>query len=151
MSRFMADEWDKVRAQKRGGGVGHVPLQLDEAETRYGCEPADDRTPEQYFERRWALTLLDTVLQRLRAEYEREGKGELFAALNSTLAGSRESQPYAELAAHAGFSEGAVKVAVHRLRKRYRHLLRAEIAQTMAEGADVDEELRYLCAVLAGR
>ena len=83
MSRFMADEWDKVRAQKRGGGVVHVPLQLDTAETRYGHEPADNRTPEQYFERRWALTLLDTVLQRLRAEYEREGKGELFAGLNS--------------------------------------------------------------------
>ena len=150
MSRFMADEWDKVRAQKRGGGVGHVPLQLDDAETRYGCEPADHRTPEEYFERRWALTLLDTVLQRLRAEYESEGKGGLFAALSETLAGSRESQPYAELAAQLSLSEGAVKVAVHRLRKRYRHLLRAEIAQTAAQGEDVDEELRHLFAALGG-
>jgi RNA polymerase sigma-70 factor (ECF subfamily) len=150
MSRFMAEEWDKVRTQKRGGGVGHVPLQLDDAETRYGCEPADNHTPEEYFERRWALTLLGTVLQRLRVEYDREGKGELFAALNSTLAGSRESQPYARLAEQLDLSEGAVKVAVHRLRKRYRHLLRAEIAQTVAAGEDVDEELHHFFAALAG-
>lgn len=149
MSRFMSDEWDKERAQKRGGGVSHVPLQLDDAETRYGCEPADGHTPEQYFERRWALTVLDTVLQRLRAEYEREGKGELFAALNSTLVGGRESQPYAQLAARLGLSEGAVKVAVHRLRKRYRHLLRTEIAQTVAAEEDVDEELHHFFAALA--
>ena len=150
MSRFLADEWDKLRAQKRGGGAAHVPIQLDTAETRYGHEPADDRTPEQYFDRRWAMTLLDTVLQKLRAEYEHEDKAELFAALNSSLVGGRESQPYAELAAQLGMNEGAVKVAVHRLRKRYRHLLRAEIAETLAENEDVDEELRRLFAVLAG-
>ena len=149
MNRFMAGEWDKVRAQKRGGGVGHVPLQLGAAETRYGCEPADERTPEQYFERRWALTLLDAVLQRLRAEYEVEGKRKLFAVLSSTLTGDRASQPYGTLATQLGLSEGAEKVAVHRLRKRYRHLLREEIAQTMAEGEDVDEELRHLFAALA--
>jgi RNA polymerase sigma factor (sigma-70 family) len=142
MSRFLADEWDKLRAQKRGGGITHVPVQLDAAETRYGHEPADDCTPEQCFERRWALTLLETVLQRLRAVYEREGKGELFAALNSTLIGGRESQPYAELAGQLGMNEGAVKVAVHRLRKRYRQLLRTEIAHA---------ELRHLFAALAGR
>jgi RNA polymerase sigma-70 factor (ECF subfamily) len=149
MNRFMADEWDKLRAQKRGGGVAHVPLQLNDAETRYGCEPADDRTPEQYFERRWALTLLDTVLQRLRREYEQEGKGEVFAALHSTLGGS-DSRSYAELGAQAGLSEGAVKVAVHRLRKRYRRLLRDEIAQTSAAGANVDEELQHLFGALSG-
>ena len=149
MSRFMSDEWDKLRAKKRGGGESHIPLQLDDAETRYGCEPADTRTPEQYFERRWALTLLDTVLQKLRLEYERQGKGELFSRLNSSLVGSKGSQPYAELARESELSEGAVKVAVHRLRKRYRHLLRAEIAQTMSEGADVDEELHQLFAALA--
>lgn len=151
MSRFLADEWDKMRAQKRGGGVVHVPVQLDTAETRYGHEPADDSTPEQYFERRWALTLLGTVLKRLGAEYEREGKGGLFATLNPGLVGGRETQPYAEMAAGLGMNEGAVKVAVHRLRKRYRQLLREEIAHTMAEGEDVDEELRHLFAVLGGR
>jgi RNA polymerase sigma-70 factor (ECF subfamily) len=149
-SRFLADEWDKLRAQKRGGGVVHVPVQLDSAETRYGHEPADKASPEQYYERRWALTLLETVLERLRAEYEREGKGELFAGLNSCLVGGQDSQPYAQLAAQLGMNEGAVKVAVHRLRKRYRQLLRAEISQTLAETENVDEELHHLFAVLSG-
>lgn len=151
MSRFMAGEWDKLRAQKRGGAAKHLPLQLETGETRYGHEPADNSTPEQCFERRWALTLLDTVLQRLRAEHEREGKSELFAALHPTLAGDREQQPYAELAAKLNMNEGAVKVAVHRLRKRYRQLLRDEIAGTLAEPSDIDEELRHLFAVLAGQ
>jgi len=151
MSRFLADEWDKARAQKRGGGVAHVPIQLDTAETRYGHEPADHGTPEQGYERRWALTLLETVLQRLRAEYEHAGKGELFAGLNASLVGGREAQPYAELAAKLDMNEGAVKVAVHRLRQRYRKLLRSEIAETMAATEDVDQELHHLFAVLAGR
>jgi len=149
MSRFLADEWDKVRAQKRGGGIAHLPVQLDTAETRYGHEPVDNCTPEQCYERRWALALLDTVLQGLRAEYEREGNGELFATLNSSLIGGRESQPYVQLAAKLGMNEGAVKVAVHRLRKRYRQLLRAEIAETMVGTENLDEELRHLVAVLA--
>lgn len=151
LSRFLADEWDKQRAQKRGGGVVHVPVQLDTAETRYGHEPAAAGTPEQDYERRWALTLLDTVLQRLRAEYERGGKGVLFAGLSSSLVGSRESQPYAELAGQLGMHEGAVKVAVHRLRKRYRLLLQAEIAQTLSGTEQVEDELRHLFAVLARR
>jgi RNA polymerase sigma factor (sigma-70 family) len=149
MSRFLANEWDKQSAQKRGGHMIHVPVQLDTAETRYGHEPADNSTPEQCYERRWALTLLDTVLQRLRAEYDREGKKDLFAALGDTLVGSRESQPYASLAKQLNMNEGAVKVAVHRLRKRYRQLLREEIAQTAASPEDVDEELRHLFAVLS--
>jgi RNA polymerase sigma factor (sigma-70 family) len=151
MSRFLSDEWDKLRAKKRGGNVTHLPLQLDTGETRYGHEPADNSTPEQCFERRWALTLLDTVLQRLRVEYEREGNKKIFATLHSTLVGGREQQPYEELAGHLDMNEGAVKVAVHRLRKRYRQLLREEIAETMAESEDVDEELHHLFAVLAGR
>jgi RNA polymerase sigma-70 factor (ECF subfamily) len=149
MSRFLADEWDKVRAQKRGGGQAHVPLQLDAAETRYGLEPADESTPEQSYERRWALTLLETVLHRLREEYAQAGRGELFAQLNPCLTGDRDSLPYAELGARLGMNEGAVKVAVHRLRKRYRELLRAEIAQTMTETENVDDELRHLFSVLA--
>ncbi len=151
LQRFLADEWDKGRAQKRGGGVPHIPVQLDSAETRYGHEPADELTPEQSYERRWALTLLDTVLQNLRAEYARTGKGELFARLSACLVGGRDTQPYAELAGLLGMNEGAVKVAVHRLRQRYRQLLRDEIAQTTAQPGDVDDELRHLFAVLAGR
>ncbi len=150
MNCLLADEWDKARAQKRGGGVPLVPLQFDTAETRYGVEPADDVTPERSFERRWALTLLEEVLKRLQAEYEAEGKAELFAALNPCLVGERTSQPYVELAAKLGMNEGAVKSAVHRLRQRYRQLLRDEIAQTVADPAEVDEELRHLFAVLAG-
>jgi len=150
LQRFLSDEWDKGRAQKRGGKIPHVPVQLDSAETRYGHEPADELTPEQSYERRWALTLLDTVLQNLRTEYERAGKGDLFAGLNSCLVGGRETQPYAELAAQLAMNEGAVKVAVHRLRKRYRQLLRDEIAQTTAGAGDVDDELHHLFAVLAG-
>ena len=150
MNHFLADEWDKARAQKRGGGQIPVPLQFDTAETRYGYEPVDNTTPEQNFERRWALTLLDTVLQRLHSEYEQEGRAELFATLHPCLVGDRSSQPYAELAVKLGVSEGAVKSAVHRLRQRYRQLLHDEIAQTVAEPGEVDEELRHLFTVLAG-
>ena len=149
MNHFLADEWDKARAQKRGGGVTPLPLQFDTAETRYTHEPADKVTPEQNFERRWALTLLDEVLRRLRAEYVEEGRAELFAALHPCLVGDRTAQPYAELAEKLGVSEGTVKAAVHRLRQRYRQVLRAEIAQTVAGPGEVDEELRHLFAILA--
>ena len=150
LNHFLSDEWDKARAQKRGGGVPPVPLQFDTAETRYGVEPADNVTPERSFELRWALTLLEEVLNRLRGEYEQEGKAALFTALNPCLVGERTSQPYAELAKKLGTTEGAVKAAVHRLRQRYRALLRDEIAQTVAGPDEVDEELRHLFAVLAG-
>jgi RNA polymerase sigma factor (sigma-70 family) len=150
LSRFLSNEWDKQRRQKRGGDVVHVPVQLDTAETRYGHEPADNSTPEQCYERRWALTLLDSVLRRLRADYEGQGKQELFTALGGTLVGSRDALPYAALAKQLATSEGAVRVAVHRLRKRYRQLLREEIAQTTAGPDQVDEELRHLFTVMAG-
>jgi len=149
MNHFLADEWDKARAQKRGGGLAPIPLQFDVAETRYSHEPADNVTPEHSYERRWALTLLDEVLRRLRSEYEQDGRGELFAALHPCLVGDRSSQPYAELAVKLGISEGTVKSAVHRLRQRYRQLLRDEIAQTVVEPGEVDEELKHLFAVLA--
>src|SRR5512142_1168527 len=131
MERFLANEWDKVRAQKRGGGQRNVPIQLETAETRYGVEPADTRTPEQAFEYRWALTLLDEVVGQLEEEFRTRDQGELFAALKPCLVGDRMSQPYPELAAKLGMEEGAVRVAVHRLRQRYRELLRAEIANTV--------------------
>jgi len=151
MSHFLANQWDKARAQKRGGSVRLVPLQIDEAETRYGREPADPSTPEQAYERRWVLALLDEVLTRLQQECAKEGKAELFERLKPCLVGERESQPYPELAAQLGLSEGAVKVAVHRLRRRYRHLLRSEIANTVATAAEIDEEMHHLFAVLARR
>jgi RNA polymerase sigma factor (sigma-70 family) len=149
MNHFLSDEWDKARAQKRGGGRTPVPLKFDTAETRYGHEPADSVTPEQSYERRWALTLLDEVLKRLQSEYAAEGKAELFAELNPCLVGDRTSQPYAELAVKLDLTEGAVKSAVHRLRQRYRQLLRDEIAQTVAEPGETDEELRHLFQILS--
>jgi RNA polymerase sigma factor (sigma-70 family) len=150
LSHFLANEWDKARAQKRGGAVQLVPLQLDNAETRYGQEPADPVTPEQCFERRWALALLDEVLNRQRQEHLEAGTGELFDALKPCLVGARQAQPYAALAAKLGMTEGAVKVAVHRLRQRYRQLLREEIANTVATPAEVAEEMHHLFKVLAG-
>ena len=151
MSHFLANEWDKARAKKRGGAVEIVPLQLDSAETRYGREPADLSTPEQAYERRWAVTLLDGVLQGLQKECAAQGKSEVFEQLKPCLVGEAERQPYPVLAAQLGLSEGAVKVAVHRLRQRFRQLLRAEIANTVATPAEVDEEMHHLFAVLARR
>jgi RNA polymerase sigma-70 factor (ECF subfamily) len=149
LSHFLANEWDKAQAQKRGGAVQIVPLQLDSAETRYGQEPADPLTPEQCFERRWALALLDEVLSALRTEHAAAGTEEIFDALKPCLVGDRQAQPYAALAAKLGMTEGAVKVAVHRLRQRYRQLLREEIANTVANPSEVDEEMHHLFAVLA--
>lgn len=149
LKRFLAGEWHKANAQKRGGSRLCLSLPLDTAETRYAGEPAAASTPEQAFEKQWALTLLETVLRELRADYEQDGKGRLFGALKPCLLGSRESQPYATLATELAMSEGAVKVAVHRLRERYRERLQAEIAHTVASPADVDAEMRHLFRVLA--
>lgn len=151
MNHFLADEWDKARAQKRGGGQTLLPLELDTAETSFSREPADQTTPEQLFERRWALTVLNTVVERLRAEYEADGRGKLFTQLHPCLVGDRTALPYAELAQQSGVSEGSIKAAVHRLRQRYRQLLRAEIADTVGQTAAVEEELRHLLTVLAGK
>jgi RNA polymerase sigma-70 factor (ECF subfamily) len=149
MKRFLAKEWEKVKTLKRGGQQQFVPLQLDTAETRYAQEPADTCTPEQVFEKQWALALLESVLNRLREDYAREAKGDFFRNLEPCLIGSREKQPYAVLASELGMSEGAVKMAVCRLRERYRDLLKEEIAQTVASPNEVDEELRHLFRVLA--
>ena len=149
-SRFLANEWDKARTQKRGGGR-IVSLPFDVADTRCAREPVDNLTPEQSFEWRWALTLLEQVMNRLSTEFARDGKAELFEALKPCLLGERTTQPYAMLAAKLGMTEGSVKVAVHRLRQRYRQLLRDEIANTVAKPEEVEEELRYLFAVLARR
>jgi RNA polymerase sigma-70 factor (ECF subfamily) len=148
MKNFLADEWDKARTCKRGGGLPTVPLPIEAAESRYGAEPVDHVSPEQVFEKHWAMTLLEDVLTCLRAEYERAGKAELFAALNPCLVGERAAQPYAELARELGLSQSAVKSAVHRLRQRYRQLLRSQIAHTVAAPDEVDDELGYLFTIL---
>ena len=150
MSHFLANEWEKARAQKRGGGRV-VSLSCDAAEARCAWEPVDNFTPEQNFERRWVLTLLDRVMDRLSAEYARAGNGELYENLKPCLLGDRTAQPYAALAVKTGMTEGSIKVAVFRLRQRYRELLRDEIANTVETPEEIEEEMRYLFAVLARR
>jgi RNA polymerase sigma-70 factor (ECF subfamily) len=149
MKRFLANEWDKVKTQKRGGYIQFVSLQLDTAEIRYIQELADTSTPEQVYEKQWALTLLESVLDQLHEEYVQDGKAILFDKLKSCLVGSSALQPYAQLAAELDMTEGSVKVAVCRLRQRYREQLKEEIAQTVASVADVEDELHHLFRVLA--
>jgi RNA polymerase sigma factor (sigma-70 family) len=150
VKHFLANEWDKANAQKRGGG--QVPISIDTTlgESSFRIEPADALTAEKIYERRWALALLEQVLRRLREEYTRDGKEKQFEQLKPTLTEASRSVPYAEIATRLGTSEGAVKVAVHRLRQRYRELLRAEIADTVASPGEIDDEIRNLFAALAG-
>jgi len=143
---FVADEEDRQRARKRGGGT-IVPLEFSSGEERYQREPGHDETPERIFERRWALSMLERVIGRLRDEFVHHGRPEHFERLKVFLLGESEA-PYAALAHEMNTSEGALKVAIHRLRKRYRDLFRQEIADTVADPAEVDSELRYLAAVL---
>lgn len=148
MRNFMADEHSRAAAQKRGGGLV-VSFDAMSAESRYAAEPRDTRTPEREFDRQWALRLLDEVLRRLEAEYAAEGQGAQFDALRSALTGDASAAPYAERAARLGSTEGALRVAVHRMRRRYRRLLRDEVAGTLARPEDVDDELRCLLEALA--
>jgi RNA polymerase sigma-70 factor (ECF subfamily) len=150
LKHFLANEWDKAQAQKRGGGQVFIPLDAHSAETRYRLEPSHEMTAEKIYERRWALTILEEVLKYLREEYVREGKVKLFEELKDVLAGASDSASYAEIAGKIGMTEGAVKVAVHRMRHRYRALLRAEIANTVENPAEIDDELRHLFEVLSG-
>jgi len=149
LNHFLADEWDKAHAQKRGGGRV-IALDLQSAETRLGEIPAENFTPEKAFEHRWAITLLEQVYQRLGGEYRAENKGMLFDTLRTTLAGASDAAPYAQLALQLDMSEGAVKVAVHRLRQRYRALLRETIADTVSSPDETEDELRYLFRTLTG-
>ncbi|HEX7569430.1 MAG TPA: sigma-70 family RNA polymerase sigma factor [Verrucomicrobiae bacterium] len=150
LKHFLANEWDKTKAQKRGGGQILIPIDVATAETSCGIEPADHLTAENIFERRWALTLLEQVLRRLRAEYVRDGRENLFEQLKPTLTEVSRSVRYAEIGARLGTTEGAIKAAVHRLRQRYREVLRAEIADTVASPGEVEDEIRNLFAALAG-
>ena len=150
MKHFLASEWKQGMAQKRGGGCQMLSLDWAAAEERFDLEPATHSSPDKLFEKQWAVTLLADVLGRLEGEYQSEGKTDLFAALKQTLLGLRESQPYAELALKLGMNESAVKVTVHRLRKRYRELIHDEIANTLDDPREVEAEMRYLFQVLAG-
>jgi RNA polymerase sigma-70 factor (ECF subfamily) len=141
---FLLNEAARSRAAKRGGGVPPLPLAFDEAEGRYQVEPADITTPETLYERRWALTLIERVLAALRTDWEAGGRVAEFDVLKASLLGEGPPGGYAAAAKQLGTTEGAVKVAVHRLRKAFRTELRAAIGETVSDPADVDEELKYL-------
>jgi RNA polymerase sigma-70 factor (ECF subfamily) len=145
---FLQNEYDRARAQKRGGG--HQPLSLDftGAEDRYTVEPAHTETPDKLFERRWALTVLDCVLARLEQEWTAAGKEKVFESLRSCLLDDPQSLPYVVIAEELHLSPAAVKMAVHRLRKRYRVLLREEIGRTVEDPEQVDDEIAGLFAAL---
>lgn len=148
LNNFLANEWDRAQAQKRGAGQRLLSLNAEEGEACFALEAPEAETPESLFEKRWAFTLLEHVTNQLRDEYESASKRELFDHLRGCLQGDRSGPAYATVAAQCGMSEGAVKVAVHRMRHRYGELLRENIARTVSGPAEVDEELRYLISVV---
>jgi RNA polymerase sigma-70 factor (ECF subfamily) len=145
---FLANEHDRANALKRGGGLAIRSLDSGTAESRYNAEPSHDMTAEKLFERRWALLLLQHVFARLRQEHERAGKLTLFEQLKPFLAGDGPALPYAQAAEQLRLSTGAFKVAVHRLRGRYRELVHEEIAKTVDDPSLVEAEIRELFAAL---
>jgi RNA polymerase sigma-70 factor (ECF subfamily) len=148
-TNFLANEWDKERSLKRGGQHQIISLDDAEAEELYRHEPAAELTPENLYDRRWAFTLLNAVLARLKQEYSAANKEELFAKLRPGLVDEVNPGVYAAWAGSLNMSEGAVRVAVHRLRRRFGELLRGEIARTVTTPAEVDEEIRHLFAAIA--
>jgi len=141
---FLSKERERAGAQKRGGGRPLFPLDFESGEHRFSREPADHATPERLFERRWALTLLEQALARLRDELTDAGKEHVFENLKNVLAADGHAEPYAAIAQRLGMTEQAVRVAVHRLRRRYAELLRAEIALTVSSDDEIEDELQSL-------
>ena len=150
LKHFLADEWDKARAQKRGGGQPIISLDDTTCEDRYRLEPAEAMDAEKLFERRWALTLLEQARTRVKEEYVKAGKAELYDRLNAFESGDQNAPSYAQVAAELGLTESAVKSAVFRMRQRYRELVREEVANTVESPAEVDEEIRHLISVISG-
>jgi len=150
LKRFLQNERKRAATQKRGGGRPVLSIDFESGEERFQRELSDDWTPERVYEQRWALTLLNHVLNGLEQDYIEKGKGPLFQRLRVFITATTAMPSYGELAAELGMTEGSIKVAVHRLRRRYRDLLRDEIANTVDSENDVDEELDYLLAVIVG-
>jgi DNA-directed RNA polymerase specialized sigma24 family protein len=149
LKRFLCDEWDKAHRLKRGGGQRPISFDAHTAEERYRLEPVETMTPERLFERSWAMTLLERAAGRLQEEYAAAGKAGLYEQLTEFRLDSSEQPAYAQAAKHLGQSESAVKSAIHRLRQRHHQLVREEISQTLADPAEVDEEIQYLLKVIA--
>jgi RNA polymerase sigma-70 factor (ECF subfamily) len=149
MNHLLSDARDRARRRKRGGGLAPVPLDDQTAQSRYRGEPVDRLDAEKIFERRWALDLLARVLDRLESDYAASGKARQFAELQGFLVGEPSAVPYRQVAARLGVSQGAVKAAVHRMRRRFGELFRAEVARTVSTAAEVQDEINHLLAVLS--
>ena len=147
LKNFMANDWRRQRAEKRGASQT-ISFDAQDAEDRYAVEPIDERNPQSLYEQAWAMAVFDQAIALLETEYNGAGKQALFEQLAPCLQGDRQATTYAEIGRPLGMSEGAVKVAVHRLRQRYRELLRAAVANTVADPLEVDGELRHLMEVL---
>ena len=150
LKRYLANEWDRANRQKRGCGVTPLSLDWQDAETRYQINPADNLSPDKLYDRAWAVIVLERVITRLRDENGVEGKAGLYEQLKPFLMVGKSEIPYPQAAAALKMTEVAVRVAVHRLRRRYRELLREEIAQTLANPAQADEEMQALFSALGG-
>ena len=148
LGHFISNERDWKNARKRGGAAPHVPIDFGIGENRYAREPADDLTPERIYERRWDLDVLDRAMGRLSAKYATSGRHASFELLVPHLV-DNEPESYAVLAASTGLTEGALRQAVHRLKREHRAMLRDTIAETLERAEDVDDELRYLLRVIA--
>jgi RNA polymerase sigma-70 factor (ECF subfamily) len=144
LKHFLTNDWLRANRQKRGGGATVLSLDWQDADSRYQVDPEDKLSPDKLYDRAWAVTLLERVIGRLREEHGGGEKTRMFEQLKPYLMVGKSAIPYAEAAAALGLNEGAVRVTVHRLRRRYRELLRDEIAQTLADPAQVEEEMRAL-------
>ncbi|MEY4385770.1 MAG: hypothetical protein RLY20_1053 [Verrucomicrobiota bacterium] len=144
LKNFLANEWKKSQRLKRGGGDTVLSLDWETADTKFQVAATNEPSPDKAFDREWAVALLAQVIERLRAECAADGKAAQFEQLKIFLTSGKGAVPHAEVAKSLGMDEGAVRVAAHRLRKRYRELLRDEIAHTLADASQVDEELRAL-------
>lgn len=144
LKHFLANEWDREHALKRGGFAPFVSIDQEIAESRFAAEPSHNLQPDVLFDRQWATTLLDRSIVQLREEYVTSGRAKLFEYLQSCLAREESALPYATIAANLKLTEPAVKMAVQRLRARYREILRGEIAHTVSSAEEIDEEIRHL-------
>ncbi len=152
LNYYLADQHDRATARKRGGGQPTLSfLDGQEAQERYRLEGVDESSPDKLFERRWALTMLDRVLNGLEQEYQAQGKADLFERLQQFLVTGDREQTYAEVAAEVDMTRDAFRMAVHRMRQRYYELFRAEIAHTVADPTEVEDEMHHLCAVIQGQ
>lgn len=149
LKHFLANEWDKSQRQKRGGSAAHLSLDWQTADTQFQIASQAEPSPDKAYDREWAVTLLEKVVSRLQSECSTDGRTKQFAELKIFLTAGKGALPYSDAARKLNSDEGAVRTAVHRLRKRYRELLREEISQTLANPSQVDEEMRALFGAFA--